>query len=154
MKHLFLILALSLTLGFAACSSGNNARSADSDSSAAVETPADGGNYVEVIYFHGLKRCPTCLAIEAETRQLVDSIFADDLKAGSLRFTIVDISTPEGEAIADRYEVSWSSLFINQWRNGSEQRHDYTDFAFENARNNPTEYKDSIAKDIRILLAE
>lgn len=154
MKHLFLILALSLVLGFAACSSGNNARTADSDSSAAVEAPADGDNYVEVVYFHGLKRCPTCRAIEEETRQLVDSIFADDLKSGSLRFTIVDISTPEGEAIADRYEVSWSSLFINQWRNGSEQRHDYTDFAFECARSNPAEYKDSIAKDIRTLLAE
>lgn len=47
--------------------------------------------------------------------------FAKFVKSGKVRFKEVDISTPQGEKIADKYRVSWSSLYVNGWNNGKEK---------------------------------
>lgn len=107
---------------------------------------------VEVVYFHGKQRCATCMAIEKNTKELVASMFADELKKGSIVFKSVDISTPEGEAIADKYEVTWSSLFVNKWKEGKESRNNMTEFGFGNARKNPDGFKKGLAEKIRQLL--
>ena len=67
-------------------------------------------------------------------------------------FKVVDISTSEVESLADRYEVTWSSLFVNKWKDGNESRNDMTDFAFGNARSNPDEFKAELADAIRKML--
>lgn len=107
---------------------------------------------VEVIYFHGKQRCATCMAIEKNTKELMESMFADELKEGSVVFKSVDISTPDGEAIADKYEVTWSSLFVNKWKEGKESRNNMTEFGFGNARKNPDGFKKGLAEKIRQLL--
>lgn len=104
---------------------------------------------VEVIYFHGKQRCATCMAIEKNTREVINYLFADELKNGKIVFKIVDISTPEGEKIADKYEVTWSSLFVNKWKNGKETRNNMTEFGFGNARKNPGAFKKGLADRIR-----
>jgi len=80
-----------------------------------------------VIYFHGKQRCLTCKAIEKNAKEVVNNQFANELENGTVVFNIVDISTPEGEQIADRYEVTWSSLFINKWKDGEETRNNMTE---------------------------
>ena len=104
---------------------------------------------VEVIYFHGKQRCATCMAIEKNTGEVINSQFANELKNGKIVFKIVDISTPEGEKIADRYEVTWSSLFVNKWTNDKEARNNMTEFGFGNARKNPGAFKKGLADKIR-----
>lgn len=63
-------------------------------------------NRVEVIYFHGKQRCATCMAIEKNARETVNAMFADEVKKGTVVFRTVDISTSEGEKVADKYEVT------------------------------------------------
>lgn len=104
---------------------------------------------VEVIYFHGKQRCATCMAIEKNTREVLNSMFANELKSGKVVFKIVDISTPDGEKVADRYEVTWSSLFVNKWKNGKETRNNLTEFGFGNARKNTGAFKKTLADKIR-----
>ena len=104
---------------------------------------------VEVIYFHGKQRCATCMAIEKNTKEVVNTLFADELKNGTVVFKTVDISTPEGEKIADKYEVTWSSLFVNKWKDGKESRNNLTEFGFGNTRKNPDGFKKSLADKIR-----
>lgn len=41
--------------------------------------------------------------------------------------------------MADRYEVAWSALLLNKWRDGKETVTDLTRFAFANARGKPGE---------------
>ena len=79
--------------------------------------------YVEVLYFHGKQRCATCKAIDKHTKEVVNADLAELVKNGKLRFKEIDISTPEGEKLAEKYCVSWSSLYVNKWKNGKE-RHD------------------------------
>lgn len=109
-------------------------------------------NYVEVIYFHGKQRCPTCMAIEKNAREVVSRTFANELKNGTVVFRVVDISTPKGEALADKYEVSWSSLYVNKWKGGKETRNNLTEFAFSCARKSPDRFKKGLTETIRKCL--
>lgn len=104
---------------------------------------------VEVLYFHGKQRCATCKAIEKNTKEALNTLFADEMKDGTVVFKIVNIATDEGEKIADQYEVTWSSIFVNRWKDGKETRNDMTEFAFANARKNPDAFKKGLADKIR-----
>ena len=107
---------------------------------------------VEVIYFHSKQRCPTCIAIGHISEEVVNKDLAAQVKGGKLKFKEVDISTTEGEKLGDKYRVTWSSLFVNQWKNGRETRNDLTRFGFENARSNPSAFRTGLKNKILELL--
>ena len=109
-------------------------------------------NHVEVMYFHGKQRCMTCMAIEKNAREVVEKDFANEKKSGKVVFKVVDISTDEGAKIAKDYRVTWSSLFVNGWKNGKEKRNDMTQFAFKNARKNASEFKKGVSGKIKELM--
>lgn len=138
-----ILFLLTLMLGLMSCV--NN-----SESAALAKNSVK--NHVEVIYFHGKQRCATCVAIERHAKEVVDTMFANEVKDGKVVFKIVDISTPEGEALADKYEVTWSSLFVNAWKEGKEMRNNMTEFAFGNARKNPDAFKKCLSAQIRQAL--
>lgn len=104
---------------------------------------------VEVLYFHGKQRCATCMAIEKHAREVVEKDFANEQKSGKVVFRVVDISTPEGAMIAKEYRVTWSSLYVNGWKNGKEKRNDMTQFAFKNARSKSDEFKKGVSGKIK-----
>lgn len=110
------------------------------------------GDHVEVMYFHGKQRCATCMAIEKYAREVVEKDFANEKKKGKVVLKIVDISTDEGEKIAKKYRVTWSSLFVNGWKAGKEKRNDMTQFAFKNARKNSDEFKRGVSGKIKELM--
>lgn len=109
-------------------------------------------DHVEVMYFHGRQRCVTCMAIEKNARDVVEKDFANEKKSGKVAFKVVDISTPEGARIAKDYRVTWSSLFVNSWKNGKEKRSDMTQFAFKNARKHADEFKKGVSGKIKELM--
>lgn len=108
--------------------------------------------YVEVLYFHGKQRCVTCKAIEKYAKEVVDIELKELAKKGKVCFKEVDISTPDGEKLAEKYRVSWSSLYVNRWKNGKEERNDMTRFGFQNARNNTATFKAGLKQKIGQLL--
>lgn len=117
---------------------------------ASPEDQAEGkDNYVEILYFHGKRRCATCMAIESNTKEAVETNFPDRIKDGSVVFRVIDISQKENEAIADKHEVSWSSLYIVRHNAGTETAENMTEFAFANARNSPEVFKAGIVKAIK-----
>ena len=107
---------------------------------------------VEVLYFHGKQRCITCNAIVNLTKEVHDEDFKKQLENGELQFKIIDISTKEGEMTADKYEVTWSSLFIDKWQNGEEKVNNMTDIAFTYAKSSPEVFKAGIKEKIEELL--
>lgn len=116
---------------------------------AQAQTESDG---VEVMYFHGKQRCATCMAIEKHAREVVETDFAVQVKNSKVRFRVVDISTDEGAKLAKSYKVSWSSLYVNGWKNGKEIRNDLTRFGFANARSKTEEFKKGLKAKINELL--
>lgn len=140
MKRVLLLLAAA---AFVACGRTQPNKTAD---------PASPQNGVEVLSFHTRQRCPTCVAIEQLTREVVETDFAAQLSDRTLVFRVVDIS--EDEALADKYEVTWSSLLVNRHENGAESVNDLTKFAFANARTNPDKFRAELKAAIGEMLKE
>ncbi|MEG1760170.1 MAG: nitrophenyl compound nitroreductase subunit ArsF family protein [Alistipes sp.] len=92
---------------------------------------------VEVLYFHTAQRCATCRAIEKLTQEVLRADFATSLKKGQVVFRILDISTQEGEQVADHYQVAGSALLLD--KNGSIENLTNTGFTY--ARRQPEVFK-------------
>ena len=107
---------------------------------------------VEVVYFHGKQRCPTCLAIEKQTREAVEKDLQAARKQGRLALRIVDIGTAEGKRLARDYRVTWSALYVTGRKGGREKRRDLTKFAFKNARNHPETFRKGLKAEVEKLL--
>ena len=131
-----------LCIGLAACGGGNTKQT--------VAPTRENG--VEVLYFYGKQRCATCVAIERETKTVIDGQFADAVADGALEMRIIDITQPENEAIADKYEITWSSLVVVKYKDGKEQAENLTKFAFANARNNPDTFRAELSEKLKKLL--
>ena len=124
-----------------ACGQTSNAETTK-ESSKQVKNP------VEVIYFHGKQRCATCRAIEQCTKDVLDEQFAKQVKADKVVLRVIDISQKENKAIAEKYEVTWSSLFVVTNKDGKENAENLTEFAFGNARSNPDKFKTGLQERI------
>lgn len=105
------ILLLTMCLSLFACGNKNTKENKSQEKQSQKD-------HVEVLYFHGKQRCITCAAIEKNTKEVVESQFADELENGTLVFKSIDISQSENEEITNKYEVTWSSLFITKMERG------------------------------------
>jgi len=140
-----LLFALLAVLTLSSCGNSQNAKAQSTTKTTQTE-------YIEVLYFHGKQRCITCNAIEKLTKEVLDKDFAQQVKDGKVIFKVIDISTKAGEKVADKYEVTWSSLFINKWKDGKEVKNNMTDFGFSYAKNSPEVFKAGVKKKIDELL--
>lgn len=136
-----IVLYVFIVLFFIAC--GNTKKSKTTDTA-----NQEGKDRVEVLYFHGKQRCLTCNAIEKLSKEVVDTLFAKELKEGRVVYKAIDISEKENEALANKYEVTWSSLFINKWKEGKETPVNMTEFAFTHATTSPATFKEGVKKKI------
>lgn len=109
---------------------------------------------VEVIYFHSKQRCKTCMAIEKLTEELLQKQYARQMADSTLVYRNIDISQPEGEAVADKYEVTWSSLVVTRHRNGQETAENMTEQAFATALGNPEAFTQQLASQIDSFLKQ
>jgi hypothetical protein len=102
------------------------------------------GAKVHVVYFHGPQRCKTCLAIQRVASELVASEYADNPE---VKFSEIDFSLAENDALAEQYEIAWSSLILVS----GDQHVDLTDQAFANAVKNPDALRKIINEEIANL---
>jgi len=107
---------------------------------------------LDVIYFHATRRCPTCLAIEENTRKTLDTYFSDQLKNGTIKLTVINVDEDKNKAITEKYEATGSALFLTRNNNGKENKNDLTDFACSYARNNPDKFMADLKDKINELL--
>ena len=127
---------LPILLLLTACS-GNGNRSGDTnaapetwhtDTRETVQTSAT--DRVQVLYFHGRKRCATCNAIERLTRETVERL-------GEKKVGIRILEIGQNEELAEQYGVTWSSLLLV--RNDTVKN--LTRTAFELAKSRPETFK-------------
>lgn len=106
---------------------------------------------VEVVYFHGKMRCLKCRAIERFAKEAVDSCFAGN---DSVHFKVVDITTADGERMADAYKVSSSALLIISKAERKSFYEELTVFGFRYARKNTPLFKKEVVTIVRKHLNE
>ena len=91
-------------------------------------------NKIEVINFHSTNRCMTCNAIEANTKHTLETFFSDEVKQGIIIQKTLNIDVAENEKIAETFEASGTSLFLNVIIDNNETQIDLTNFAFTKGR--------------------
>ena len=141
-----ILFLLGLCLAFISCNM--NAKD-DSAKAAEKETVKD---HVEVLYFHGKQRCATCIAIENNAKTALEENFGEQTKNGDVEFKVIDISKDENGKIAEKYEVTWSSLFVVKYKEGKETSENMTEFAFGNARKSPEVFKTGVVRVVNEML--
>jgi hypothetical protein len=67
---------------------------------------------VEVYYFHMTTRCVTCRTVEAEARKNIEMLYADQVKAGKISFTALNLEEATGKAMGDKLGVNSQTLLI------------------------------------------
>jgi len=87
---------------------------------------------IEILDFHSTHRCMTCNAIEANTKYTLNTYFSEELKEDKITFQVINVDKKENERIAEKFEASGTSLFLNVIKNGKETQINLTDFAFLN----------------------
>ena len=143
MKRTLVLMMVSLIL--LACGEKSNAVTVKEQSGKVKD-------FVEVLYFHGKQRCVTCRSIEQNTKELLESKFQRQMKEGKVVYRVIDISKTENAQIAEKYEVTWSSLFLVQHKNGKEKAENLTEFAFGHSRTQPEVFKKGLAEKVNQAL--
>ncbi|MFI3299756.1 MAG: nitrophenyl compound nitroreductase subunit ArsF family protein [Rikenellaceae bacterium] len=136
-RGLFALFALMMLM-----SCGNNTNAAKSSESKAENIAVESGT-IEVLYMHGRQRCATCIAIGKEAEAFVKELANDKVVIKT-----IDFSTPEGEKIADKYEIASSSLIVV--KDGKVDN--LTAMSFQFARNNPEQFKQNLSESIQNML--
>ncbi len=73
---------------------------------------------VKVIYFHGDKRCPTCLKIEKFTGESVKKNYAGELEKGKVQWFSINFDKEENEHLIDTYNLYTQTLVVVKYENG------------------------------------
>ena len=76
-----------------------------------VETVAD---KLEIYYFHRTVRCYSCKTIGQYVREAMEDEYSEEIESGLIDFRELNVELPENKEIAQKYQASGSSLFINR----------------------------------------
>ena len=72
---------------------------------------------VEMYHFHGYHQCASCIAVGDLAEKTVNENFKNELASGRLVFAHVNYDLPENAALATKYNVTGSSLWIGIYDN-------------------------------------
>ena len=132
----FIGFVLTLTCLFSACGGGDSQKNEQTQTTVSDTARAP----IEIMYFYGKQRCVTCRAIEQVVVELTQNELREAIASGQVHFRAIDWT--QETALAERYEVAWSSLIID--RNG--EITNLTEKAFTYARQQPDKLKEEILK--------
>lgn len=96
-----------------------NDQSVNLDSSS-ISITEESVQKVEVFLFHRTQRCITCITIGKLCSKTIEERFSSEVSSDKVVFLEVNIDDPENKALAEKYQASGSSLFINAIKDGSD----------------------------------
>ena len=134
-------MAIAVTL--ASCGAGASSNSSKESAKTKSEAKAIEKGTLMVYSFHTNQRCITCKAIEKLTKEVVEEMGNDKIK-----LEVINISDKWNEALADKYEVTWSSLVLD---NGA-KANNVTQMAFQYAKNQPDVFKSNLRNQLEKML--
>ncbi len=101
-----------LFLAFSACTGIPSPTEPSPFAQPLAETTNGTAEKVEVYHFHRDQQCASCIAVGDLAEKTVNANFRDELASGRLVFAHVNAEQPENAALAAKYNVTGSSLWI------------------------------------------
>ncbi|VAX18444.1 hypothetical protein MNBD_IGNAVI01-2643 [hydrothermal vent metagenome] len=145
MKKLISSLSLILLLGLAAVSA-QNSKSIKADQTAGSKEAAlenQAANDVHVFYFHATRRCATCQAVEAVSKEAIKEYYGD-----KVNFESINREEEKDNPLVKKYKISGQTLLIIH----GDKKVDLTNDAFLNARTNPDKFKSKLKSTIDSMM--
>ncbi|HCF60498.1 MAG TPA: hypothetical protein DFS52_21190 [Myxococcales bacterium] len=71
---------------------------------------------VVAYYFHGNRRCRTCIGMQETISKTIQEKFAAELAAGRLSFQEINYEAPEHEHFVKQFDLSFSTLVVARVR--------------------------------------
>jgi hypothetical protein len=106
---------------------------------------------VTVYYFHTSKRCPTCLAMEAYTREALEQGFAAELETGRLKLVAANLEAAENKALVEAFQLSSGGVVLEACASGERQRWKNLQAAWEHVWEKPV-FLDYIQTETRAFI--
>ena len=128
MKKIFLIIsALAMIFSIQSCKNSNNNK----------EETVEFKEKITIVYFHGERRCKTCVAVGDVAKLTYEENFKDNK---DIAFKEINIDEKANVEIAEKYEIAGSALLIIV----DGKAEDITGMAFQNALSNPNVLEERI----------
>jgi hypothetical protein len=124
--------------------------SAQGITEAKAEAVTDG---VMVYYFHGNRRCPTCLGIQAGIEQVIRERFDAEVTAKTLAFQDVNIDEDANKPFVEQFQISFGTMIVARVQGGKTLAWENCDKVWEYAHDAP-KLMDYAAERIRAHLAK
>jgi hypothetical protein len=96
--------------------------SANPVASAPAAEPKDLRDGIMAYYFHRTLRCKTCLSIEGQAKEVIETGFSGELANGLLAWRAVNIETPGDEHFQQDFEIDRQTLMFVEMRDGKAVR--------------------------------
>ncbi|RMF90423.1 MAG: hypothetical protein D6741_16890 [Planctomycetota bacterium] len=93
------------------------AQAANEEAAAPEEMPKD---YVVVYMFHGNVRCPTCLKIEATTKEVLEASFRDELLQRKIVTKEINYESVENKGYITKYDLIAPTVVLARVHDGEE----------------------------------
>ncbi|NOQ26884.1 MAG: hypothetical protein GQ564_16105 [Bacteroidales bacterium] len=144
MKALFLNLSiLALLITSISCNSVNGKE--EKKESETVQSETVQSEKVEAFYFHAIRRCATCEAVEEVAKSYIVENYTDKVS-----FVSINREEEENAKLVEKYEITGQTLLIVY----GDKVVNLTTEAFMNARSNPDKLKELIKSTIDSFLAK
>jgi hypothetical protein len=102
---------LTIALAIVAVSVGSCGNSkANGDEKKSPEQATASEKTVQILYFHGDRRCPTCIKVGEISLNLYNTRYASN---SVIVYKEVNIDKEENKALAEKYQITGSSLLID-----------------------------------------
>ena len=139
MRKFYLISFVLITLVCISCSAQTNQK---------PSSPVIKSGDVEVYYFHMTSRCVTCKTVEAEAQKNVEMLYADQVKAGRISFTAINLDEATGKSLGEKLGVNSQTLLIVK----GDQKINITNEGFLYAVSQPQKFAEVMKSKIDPLL--
>lgn len=99
---------------------------------------------INVYYFHYSRRCATCVAVEEETKNILNELYPQKMKNKEIVFHSISLEDKEGKTLANKLKISGQTLLFKQGK----KKVNLTNIAFMYAKTKPEKLKAEIKKTI------
>lgn len=111
------------------------------------------GNRLIVYYFHSNTRCPSCRAIESQTRSVLENEFGRELSAGTIRWEIVNYESSAAAEMAKTFDIQVPVVVLVDVRDGKIARWKRLDEVW-GLYDERERFADFMRREIRTMLAQ
>jgi len=80
------------------------------------KSPPETDTKVKLYYFHGTRRCKTCLTLEANTKEALDKGFPGEMKQGTITWETYDTDKKENKHFETDFELLFSSVILVKYK--------------------------------------